>query len=61
VRSLPAGYRKPCPTFIAILGGAKSDKIGLFEIFLDKADQVLIGGGWQYIFKVRISGGDLLL
>lgn len=51
IRYLGQAIANPSRPFIAILGGAKvSDKIGVIRNLLEKADQVLIGGGMANTF-----------
>ena len=51
IRYLGQAVENPAHPFIAILGGAKiSDKIGVIKNLLEKADQVLIGGGMANTF-----------
>jgi phosphoglycerate kinase len=51
IRYLGQAIANPQPPFVAILGGAKiSDKIGVIRNLLNKADQVLIGGGMANTF-----------
>jgi len=45
--------------FTAILGGAKvSDKIGIIENLMEKADHLIIGGGMMFTF-IKAKGGQI--
>ena len=49
----------PKRPFVAILGGAKvSDKIGVINNLLEKADTIIIGGGMAYTF-IKAMGHDV--
>lgn len=51
IKFLGEAVDNPVHPFVAILGGAKvSDKIGVIEHLLDKADKIIVGGGMTYTF-----------
>ena len=50
---------RPKRPFVAILGGAKvSDKIGVINNLLEKADTIIIGGGMAYTF-IKAQGHEI--
>lgn len=51
IKFIGEAVENPKRPFVAILGGAKvSDKIGVIDNLLSKADKVIIGGGMTYTF-----------
>ncbi|MGI9242123.1 MAG: phosphoglycerate kinase [Verrucomicrobiales bacterium] len=52
LKYLKEELESPAKPFVVILGGKKvSDKIGVINALLDKADTILIGGAMQYAFR----------
>lgn len=51
IKFLGNAVDNPGHPFVAILGGAKvSDKIGVINHLIDKADKIIVGGGMAYTF-----------
>ena len=64
IKFLGNAVDNPVHPFVAILGGAKvSDKIGVIDNLLSKADKVIVGGGMAYTFFAAqgLSVGNSLL
>ena len=59
LEQLGGALTEPKRPFVAILGGAKvSDKLGVIQNLLDKADTLIIGGGMSYTFN-KAQGGKV--
>ena len=59
IRFVGQAVENPLHPFVAIIGGAKvSDKIGVINNLLDKADTIIIGGGMAYTFA-KAQGGSI--
>jgi phosphoglycerate kinase len=59
VETLTGILRDPRRPLVAVVGGAKvTDKIGVLEAFLERADEVLIGGAMCFPF-FRAQGHDV--
>lgn len=57
--ALGKAFENPEKPMVAVLGGSKvSDKIGVIESLLKKADSILIGGGMAYTF-IKAKGCDV--
>ena len=60
LKAFAAVIASPRRPLLAILGGAKiADKIPLIRNLIDKADEIIIGGGMAYTFKKVIFGMEI--
>lgn len=58
VETLSGMLDAPKRPFVAILGGSKvSDKVGVIDALIDKADAILIGGGMCFTFLLAQGKG----
>ena len=59
IKFIGGAVDKPVRPYVAILGGSKvSDKIGVINALLDKADKVLVGGAMMFTF-LKAEGYDV--
>ncbi len=59
VEALTKLLHEPQAPFVVLLGGAKvSDKLGVIESLLGRADRLLVGGAMAYTF-IRAQGGSV--
>jgi phosphoglycerate kinase len=60
LKAFAAVIANPRRPLLAILGGAKiADKIPLIRNLIDKADEIIIGGGMAYTFKKVLWGMEI--
>ena len=59
IKFIGGAVDEPVRPYVAILGGSKvSDKIGVINALLDKADKVLVGGAMMFTF-LKAEGYDV--
>ncbi|HEY1792347.1 MAG TPA: phosphoglycerate kinase [Opitutaceae bacterium] len=60
LKAFEAVIQSPRRPLLAILGGAKiADKIPLIRNLIEKADEIIIGGGMAYTFKKVLQGMEI--
>jgi phosphoglycerate kinase len=60
LKAFAAVIASPRRPLLAIMGGAKiADKIPLIRNLIDKADEIIIGGGMAYTFKKVLFGMEI--